>query len=72
MMPGGFFSMTWMWLVPLLLVLLFVLVLASVLHFSRRKDAGSKTPMGILEKRFTRGGMDKEEFERMKQDLEST
>ena len=62
---GGF-----MWLIVLVLVgvVIYVLVRASK---SKRSDGSiSETPLDILKKRYAKGEIDKEEFDRRKKDLE--
>ena len=62
---GGF-----MWLIVLVLV---GVVIYFLLQASKSKgSAGSttETPLDILKKRYAKGEIDKEEFDRMKEDLE--
>ena len=64
---GGIF----MWLIVLVLV---GVVIYYLLQISRSKGSdGSiiKTPLDILKKRYAKGEIDKEEFDRKKKDLES-
>jgi len=70
-MRGYGFAGGIMWLILLLLlaVLIYFLVQAS-------KSKGSEgsiveTPLDILKKRYAKGEIDKDEFEKMKKDLES-
>jgi putative membrane protein len=63
---GGF-----MWLIVLVLV---GVVIYFLLQVSKSKgSAGSiiETPLDILKKRYAKGEIDKEEFDRRKKDLES-
>jgi len=63
---GGF-----MWLIVLVLV---GVVIYYLLQISRSKGSdGSiiETPLDILKKRYAKGEIDKEEFDRKKKDLES-
>lgn len=63
---GGF-----MWLIVLVLV---GVVIYFMLHVSKSKSSGGsiiETPSDILKKRYAKGEIDKEEFERKKKDLES-
>ena len=68
MMPfGGFFF----WI----LTILAVITLIAVISKRRRSGPvenppGRETPLEILKKRYARGELTKEEFERMKQDLQ--
>ena len=70
-MMGYGYGGGYMWLI----VLVFVgVVLFYLLQTSKSKgsDASIKeTPMDILKKRYARGEIDKDEFVRMKKDLES-
>ena len=64
---GGIF----MWLIVLVLV---GVVIYYLLQISRSKDSdGSiiETPLDILKKRYAKGEIDKEEFDRKKKDLEA-
>ena len=64
MMGGGIF----MWLFWILLIGVIIYVLVNV---SKRQGSETKeTPLDILKKRYARGEISKEEYERMKQDLE--
>jgi len=63
---GGF-----MWLIALVLV---GVVVYFLLQVTKSKGSGSsiiETPIDILKKRYAKGEIDKEEFERKKKDLES-
>jgi putative membrane protein len=55
------------------LFMLLVLVLAFVLagRFLRRSSGASATPLDILKKRYAQGGISREEFERMKQEIKN-
>jgi putative membrane protein len=64
---GGIF----MWLIVLVLV---GVVIYYLLQISRSKGSdGSiiETPLDILKKRYAKGEIDKEEFDRKKKDLEA-
>ena len=63
---GGF-----MWLIVLVLV---GVVIYFMLQVSKSKGSGGaiiETPSDILKKRYAKGEIDKEEFDRRKKDLES-
>ena len=63
---GGF-----MWLIVLVLV---GVVIYFLLQSSKSKDSAvstTETPLDILKKRYAKGEIDKEEFDRKKEDLES-
>ena len=60
-----------MWLIVLVLV---GVVIYYLLQISRSKGSDSsivETPLDILKKRYAKGEIDKEEFDRKKKDLES-
>jgi putative membrane protein len=64
---GGF-----MWLIFLILV---GFVIYALLQSSKSKDSNVsiiETPLDILKKRYARGEIDKEEYDRMKNDLEAS
>ena len=67
MMGGG------MWV---LFVLFWILVIAGVVLIVRwliggaEKTSASESPLDILKKRYARGEIDRETFERMKKDLD--
>ncbi|MDH3838650.1 MAG: SHOCT domain-containing protein [Desulfobacteraceae bacterium] len=63
---GGF-----MWLIVLVLV---GVVIYFLFQLSKSKGSGGaiiETPLDILKKRYAKGEIDKEEFDRKKKDLES-
>ncbi len=62
--PWGVFIMTLFWLALLVLV-----IVAIVYLVSRITGRSQESPIEILKKRYARGEIDKEEFERMKKDL---
>ncbi len=60
-------GMTLFWLVPIALVVFFVFGLS---HWTVKSDnKNDETAIEILEKRFAKGEISKEEFLRMKRDL---
>ena len=63
---GGF-----MWLIVLVLVGAVIYFLLQVSKSKSSDDSIIETPLDILKKRYAKGEIDKEEFERKKQDLES-
>ncbi|MFO7801575.1 MAG: SHOCT domain-containing protein [Desulfovermiculus sp.] len=57
------------------LIILAVIILIVLISKSRRSrtssnSSGRETPLDIIKKRYARGELSKEEFERMKQDLQ--
>ena len=68
MMPlGGFFF----WILIILAVIILIVVLSKTRSSGvAGNSAGRETPLDILKKRYARGELTKEEFERMKQDLQ--
>jgi len=70
-MMGYGYGGTFMWLIVLVLV---GVVIYYLLQISRSKGSdGSiiETPLDILKKRYAKGEIDKEEFDRKKKDLEA-
>ncbi|MFP4035466.1 MAG: SHOCT domain-containing protein [Desulfovermiculus sp.] len=79
--PGGGFFGQWPHMMPFggfffwILIILAVIILIVVLSKIRSSETagyspGRETPLDILKKRYARGELTKEEFDRMKQDLE--
>jgi putative membrane protein len=74
MMSDGF--MTWgggfMWLFWIVLIVVFVMLIKSITGGSSSTDASHhETPLDILKKRYAKGEIDEEEFERRRKELES-
>ena len=70
-MMGYGYGGAFMWLIVLVLV---GVVIYYLLQISRSKGSdGSiiETPLDILKKRYAKGEIDKEEFDRKKKDLEA-
>jgi len=63
---GGF-----MWLIVLVLVGVVIYFLLQVLKSKGSDGSISETPLDILKKRYAKGEIEKEEFDRKKKDLES-
>ena len=63
---GGF-----MWLIVLVLVGVVIYFLLQVLKSKGPDGSIIETPLDILKKRYAKGEIDKEEFDRKKKDLES-
>jgi len=64
---GGFMWLFWI----LLIAILFVAIKGIVGTNSEGKSSQNETPMDILKKRYARGEIDEEEFERRRKELES-
>ena len=75
MMPnGGFFGMFWMWIIPIILIILAMVAIVVLFRIAGHRSSGpasTESPLDILKKRYARGEISREEFERMKKDLES-
>ena len=71
MMNGGYgFGGMFMWI---LFIIIIGVVAYFVIHNIRTKTTGSttqETPLDILKKRYAKGEINKEDFDRMKRDLE--
>lgn len=63
-----FFGGGWMMIFWVVLIILLVVVLISALTNKSTRNTG-ETPMEILEHRYARGDIDKEEFEERKKEL---
>ncbi|MBU0499129.1 MAG: SHOCT domain-containing protein [Gammaproteobacteria bacterium] len=61
---GGF-----MWLFWLLLILLVVWIVSATASSGREKPGKERTALEILEARYARGEIDRDEFEQKKRDL---
>ena len=62
---GGF-----MWLIFLVLIGVVVYALFQISKSKSSDGSVSETPLDILKKRYAKGEIDKEEFEKLKKDLE--
>lgn len=74
-MMNGMGMMIWtvfVWLVLIVLIILAVIAIIKWLRTSKDATAptGTQTSLEILKKRYTKGEISKEEFERMKKDIE--
>lgn len=75
MMMDGHMMGPWGWVFMLIFwVLVIVALVYGVRWLAGRNrqggDVGSRTPLDILKERYARGEITREEFERMKKDLE--
>lgn len=57
-----------MWLIPIVLIGILVYFIFQR-HDTPKSNNSAETPMDIIEKRYARGEITKEEFERMKEEL---
>ena len=70
--PMGWGHMNWGWGGAFMGFLWVALIALIVYLVVRGQSSGAKeTPLDILKKRYARGEISREEFERMKKDLES-
>ena len=71
---GGFFGFGFMWIFWILLIVIVVMVVKA-LGGSGSENSGrspnEESPMEILKKRYARGEIDDDEFERRRKELES-
>jgi putative membrane protein len=63
---GGF-----MWLIALVLVGVVIYFVVQAIKAKGSAGSATETPLDILNKRYAKGEIDKEEFNRKKKDLES-
>jgi putative membrane protein len=68
-MHNGFFGGGFMWIFWILLIVLAIWAVGAFRGGERRESG--PTPLQILEQRYARGEIDKEEFERKRDDLRS-
>lgn len=70
MMPYGYGSVGWLFMIIFLILLIGVIVYAILHHSSAYKSgAQGHSAMDILRERYARGEINKEEFEQKKKDL---
>ncbi|MFC1820178.1 SHOCT domain-containing protein [Thermodesulfobacteriota bacterium] len=62
---GGF-----MWIIFLIVIVVLIYILIQASKSKDSADSNTETPLDILKKRYAKGEIDKEEFDRMKKDLE--
>ena len=68
---GGFSGTSWLWVMPVLMVLMMgvmFLVMPRLMHHAPGPGA-QETPSHILQKRFARGELTKEQYEQMEEIL---
>ena len=69
-MMDGFFGMGFSWILLLIIIVIIVLVVYQVNKKNPHQyNMNNETPLDILKKRFAKGEITKEEFDRMKKDL---
>ena len=66
---GGGFLMMILWTILIIALLIWVIRMIQGRGSGPGWRTGSETPMEILKKRYARGEINKEEFDRMKKDL---
>lgn len=75
MCPDGWMMGSWGWLMMLLAALFWLLIIGGIVWLvvwlvgRARMPQQVETPLDVLKKRYARGEINKEEYERMKQDL---
>ncbi|MDT8403194.1 SHOCT domain-containing protein [Sulfuriflexus sp.] len=70
---GMFFGGSFMWIFWILLIVILVVVVKAMSNTggSGSKPTQDESPMEILKKRYARGEIDEEEFDRRRKELES-
>ncbi len=77
MYPGEHFCWGEWWMFPMIVPIVFIVVMVIVLYSffgrgswrDRHADKKGETALDILKKRYARGELNKEAFERMKKDI---
>lgn len=64
-----FFGGGWMMFFWWFLIIVLVVVVVRALLNTNQKKSGNETPLEILKRRYANGEIDKEEFEKRKEDL---
>jgi len=76
--PHMFENFNWIWIIPLInlliwvggLILLVVLIMKLINSDRRRMNTRRETPLDILKRRYAAGEISREEYLRMKKELE--
>jgi len=69
-MMNGFFGMGFGWIIWLVIIVVIVWVIFQFKGDNRgHYDKSSESPMDILKKRYAKGEISKEEFEKMKKEM---
>ncbi len=78
--PGGWWPMMhygfgyggmFMWIIFLIVIGLLIYFIVQVQKTKGQTRAQSESPLDVLKKRYAKGEINKEEFDRMKRDLEA-
>ena len=68
---GHFFGGGFMWILWIVVTAGVFFIIQSVIKENKKNSYDNETPMEILKKRYARGEIDEEEFERHRKELES-
>ncbi len=75
-MNGGWGWMPWGWIFPLFFLVLMVVFMAFMMRggpmcgSSRKTPGPGETPREVLDRRYARGEITREEYQQMRKDLE--
>lgn len=73
---GQWYGFPWMWIFPLIFLAVLVLILFRgcgwAMRGAHRRQDREETAREILDRRYARGEISREELQRMRKDLDST
>lgn len=66
----GFFGMGWMMILWWALIIFGLIALGKWLFASRTPNSNNETPLEIIKRRYAKGEITREEYEKLKNDLQ--